>query len=117
MIYDRRRRASVNLGRNPIGDWAMDPQRSCAGADPELWFPANETPISRQVQRAKMLCGWCPVMEECRAYGLATPGLYGIWGGLTSWDRQRIAEGLPVDGAVDDHKPSTLDEADSDVAA
>lgn len=53
---------------------------------------------------AKRVCSRCLVHEECRAYGLENAELIdgpdctrgGIWGGLSSSDRQRLRAGLPV---------------------
>lgn len=41
----------------------------------------------RTLQTAIELCHECPVVAECRAYGIAHPELYGVWGGLTTWER------------------------------
>jgi len=45
-----------------------------------------------QISAAKQVCATCPVMRMCRTYGL-TAGLddWGVWGGLTRPERQKIA--------------------------
>jgi WhiB family redox-sensing transcriptional regulator len=48
----------------------------CSG-DPDLWFA--ETP--GELERAKKLCGSCPVREECLAGALARREPWGVWGG------------------------------------
>lgn len=48
----------------------------CAG-DPDLWFA--ETPA--ELERAKQLCGSCPVREECLAGAMARREPWGVWGG------------------------------------
>jgi WhiB family redox-sensing transcriptional regulator len=52
--------------------------------DPDLFFPLDGlmTPEAREA------CGRCPVREECLEFGLNE--FYGIWGGLTFRDRQRL---------------------------
>jgi WhiB family redox-sensing transcriptional regulator len=42
------------------------------------------------VRRAKLLCEGCPVLVECREWSLDHEELWGIWGGLTPPDRERI---------------------------
>jgi WhiB family redox-sensing transcriptional regulator len=70
-----------------LGDWATNPQRACAGADPEAWFP--ETGASNRA--AKQLCASCVVQVECRGYAIrAEPHVYGIWGGTTEGQRMRL---------------------------
>lgn len=34
-------------------------------------------------ETAARLCGDCPVLLECRAYGEADPGAMGVWGGIS----------------------------------
>ena len=64
----------------------------CMETDPELWFP--ETGDGRGVARiAKRFCGDCPVQTECLTYALATNQQAGIWGGLTSKERQKLNRG------------------------
>jgi WhiB family redox-sensing transcriptional regulator len=41
-------------------------------------------------QRAKALCGRCPVMEICRKYAVTANEPYGIWGGLNPRERDRM---------------------------
>jgi WhiB family redox-sensing transcriptional regulator len=39
---------------------------------------------------AKELCKTCPVVEQCRNYGIMAAEPYGIYGGLTPEDRGRL---------------------------
>lgn len=36
-------------------------------------------------------CARCPILDTCRAYGLAWPDEIGVYGGLTHKQRQRAA--------------------------
>ena len=65
------------------GEWARAGR--CRTTPPSLWFPTRGDDTSQ----AKAICAGCPVLAECRAYALATPGLLGIWGGTTGQDRRR----------------------------
>lgn len=63
-------------------------QGACA-AFPELdWL--SRSPLMQE--RCKEVCAGCPVLEQCRKYGLTT-GLEntGVWGGLTGPERRRRA--------------------------
>lgn len=56
---------------------------SCAGYDPEMWFPDTRRP--GPVAEAKAICAGCPVRAECLHAGLGEE--FGIWGGLTPSER------------------------------
>lgn len=58
----------------------------CGQTDPELFFP-NKGESARE---AKLLCGVCPVLEECRAWALDNDVRHGVWGGLSDRERRRI---------------------------
>lgn len=62
---------------------------ACAEVDPELFFPVSDVP-SREIAKAKQVCAGCPVLAECREYGMTQPE--GIWGGLTRSDRARVRQ-------------------------
>ncbi|MPZ53418.1 MAG: WhiB family transcriptional regulator [Acidimicrobiia bacterium] len=57
----------------------------CRDESVESFFASNAS--SSNVQHAKMICARCEVREECLAYALETPQIYGIWGGLTADER------------------------------
>lgn len=61
----------------------------CAQVDTELFFPDKGGAPSP----AKDICAACPVITQCRDYALADPSLWGVWGGTTTVDRQRIRAG------------------------
>ncbi len=49
----------------------------CRSGDADLWFA--EAP--RELERAKQLCGACPIRTECLAGALAREEPWGVWGG------------------------------------
>jgi hypothetical protein len=59
---------------------------SCAGVDPELWYPE----VGGDPRTAKRLCASCPVREACLAYALRTAQPFGVWGGLTARERRKL---------------------------
>jgi WhiB family redox-sensing transcriptional regulator len=75
----------------PPTPWAKD--AACRGLDPALFFPMKGgEPV---VQEAKKVCDGCPVLEECRAYGVKYER-FGIWGGMTAEELQRARNARPV---------------------
>lgn len=63
---------------------------ACAGMsydDPDLFFPVSRHD-QRRITRAKGVCAGCPVLSACASYGMEEP--YGVWGGLTEWERSDI---------------------------
>lgn len=49
----------------------------CQSGDADLWFAESPT----ELERAKVLCGDCPVRETCLAGALARREPWGVWGG------------------------------------
>ncbi|MBW8482039.1 WhiB family transcriptional regulator [Actinomadura parmotrematis] len=72
----------------------------CRGADPDLFFPIGyAAPILReQEERAKAVCGHCPVVGACLSWALRVGEPDGIWGGTTPEERRllRRAADAPV---------------------
>jgi WhiB family redox-sensing transcriptional regulator len=72
-------------------DWQM--QAACRGEDPRLFFhPEGERGEARETRQAaaKLVCGACPVVAECRSHALAVREPYGVWGGLSEDEREAI---------------------------
>lgn len=49
----------------------------CRSGDADLWFA--EAPA--ELERAKVLCGACPIKAECLAGALSREEPWGVWGG------------------------------------
>lgn len=47
---------------------------------------------SVEIRRAKAICAVCPVLWECYTYAMEHDEEYGVWGGTTRRDRQRLRE-------------------------
>jgi WhiB family transcriptional regulator, redox-sensing transcriptional regulator len=94
----------AQLGRLPVvaadvWEWQLD--GACQTADPTLFFhPEGERGPARhnRAQAALAVCARCPVIEQCRRHALTVREPYGIWGGLTSNDREALyqSERKPV---------------------
>lgn len=70
----------------PAGDWVG--RAACRGRVGDLWFP---DPGDRATHRAAVaVCEGCPVRRECLDYAQVNVIRFGIWGGLSDRDRQRL---------------------------
>ncbi len=71
-------------------DYSWRNDAICRDTDPDLFFPVGSTGYALvQIERAREVCGQCPVRVECLDYALETNQDSGIWGG-TSEDERRI---------------------------
>lgn len=59
---------------------SLPPVSGLCSTNPELFF-------SHRVAAAKAVCACCPVLAECREYGIEHPDESGIWGGLSQKQR------------------------------
>jgi len=59
----------------------------CHVSDPDLWFA--ESPAD--LERAKSLCGECPIQRQCLRAALERAEPWGVWGGEII-DRGSIVE-------------------------
>ncbi|MGH3727115.1 MAG: WhiB family transcriptional regulator [Mycobacterium sp.] len=78
-------------------------QGACHGVDSSMFFcPDGERGRVRTMreQRAKQMCRSCPVLNQCRTHALATAEPYGVWGGLSEADRDRLLRRNAAPGAA-----------------
>jgi len=68
-----------------VGEWVE--RAACRGAGPRLWFPTTNG-ITAESTAARAICAECPVVDECRDYGVAHEPRWGIWGGLNAKERR-----------------------------
>jgi WhiB family redox-sensing transcriptional regulator len=65
---------------------------ACRDADPELFFPVGTAgPDVVAGLRALAICRRCDVRQQCLAWAIEQQVTYGIWGGLTEQQRERLA--------------------------
>jgi len=79
--------------RPTVDAWEWQLHGSCRDADPELFFhPELERGAARQHRDAAALavCAECPVLRQCRNHVLSHRETYGVWGGLTEDQRDRV---------------------------
>ncbi len=68
-------------------DWAD--HGACRDKPQEWWFPDPAAGATYTDPRALAVCADCPVLTECRAWGIAHEA-HGVWGGLSARQRERI---------------------------
>lgn len=56
----------------------------------EVMYP-DKYSDEKKVARAKLICGQCLVIDECKEYALDKGEMDGIWGGMTPRERKREA--------------------------
>lgn len=67
----------------------------CAQTDPDLWYPEKAaatfmTIDGDRVSHAKAICRRCQVRTTCLDYAMGANEEYGIWGGLTTNERDQL---------------------------
>lgn len=73
--------------------WDWQAQGACRRVHPEIFFhPDNERGSKRRTRdnAAKAVCATCPVLDACREHALAVREPFGVWGGLTESERERV---------------------------
>ncbi|MGY0057480.1 WhiB family transcriptional regulator [Streptomyces sp. LZ34] len=77
--------------RIPMADvWGWQLHAACKGMASSVFYAAyGERGRQKRAreQRARDVCGSCPVRRQCAEFALATDETYGVWGGLTEADR------------------------------
>jgi WhiB family redox-sensing transcriptional regulator len=68
-------------------DWMEDAE--CVGMT-DLFFIETRGYAKDKINQAKQVCNRCPVRVKCITFALDNRMEYGIWGGKTSIERDRI---------------------------
>jgi len=71
----------------PIGPWSEE--AACYGMPVDVFVPGTAESRSSYAL-ALRVCGDCPVQVECLEHALETREPYGVWGGATPSQRERI---------------------------
>ena len=71
-----------------INDWPA--HAACRGIDPDRLFVQGAAQ-----NRAKAICGGCPVRTECLADSLDNEIEFGVWGGMTERERRALLRRRP----------------------
>lgn len=84
----------IESRHSPAADVAVDrpkhwaDERACRDEDPETFFPPGRA--THMIARAQRICGRCPVRAECLNEALETEQDFGVWGGLSEFERRRL---------------------------
>ncbi|MDA8386741.1 MAG: WhiB family transcriptional regulator [Actinomycetota bacterium] len=68
-----------------VQSWRED--AACKGVQPGLFYPESDL----EERKAKAVCGLCKVRDCCLEFALNSGEPEGIWGGLNSRQRRRLA--------------------------
>ncbi len=105
-----------------VAVWAWQQHGACRDVDPDVFFhPSGERGPDKEDrdQAARAVCATCPVITDCRRHALAVREPYGVWGGLTIEDRERLitrGRATATYTAVTDPNPDpTAPDVDGDV--
>lgn len=83
----------------PVDDWKE--RAACRDRDPDIFFGRpDKYGVDRHdpndLLTALGCCAGCDVREECLDAALdGGPDVYGVWGGTTKEDRERLRRGIP----------------------
>lgn len=77
------------MGEAP--EWMSNPRRACRGIDTDEFFPSDGS----VPYEAQLACLTCPVVLECRRWGIAHEE-FGVWGGTSEKQRKRLRRELGV---------------------
>lgn len=88
---------------------AFSEHAACRGVDTRTFYPGREGEVggwnkddAEMVAKAKAMCERCAVKVPCLNYAMAYEEMFGVWGGLTSRERNRLRKtwvplALPAD--------------------
>lgn len=66
----------------------------CSQIHADVFFPERDdddaTPRAEKVSTAKAVCALCPVRAQCLQAALDSNERFGVWGGLTTHERDRL---------------------------
>ena len=69
-----------------LPDWMQDAECAIRDHDKDMWF--SDCLFERQA--AKRICHTCPVKTQCLEFADQEGYDYGIWGGLSEYERRQI---------------------------
>ncbi|GAA3018678.1 hypothetical protein GCM10020229_32350 [Kitasatospora albolonga] len=74
-------------------EWDWQLRAACRTVSTDLFFtPLGERGPEREAREAsaKEVCARCPVREACLRHALLAHETYGVWGGQTEDERERL---------------------------
>lgn len=84
-------------GRAVVAIRSFAPRAACRGASITLFYPGRDGEVGGwnkedavNAAKAKAICNGCDVQSECLAYAMEYDEPFGVWGGLTSRERNKL---------------------------
>ena len=91
-------RKPLDLG--PVTDnWDWQVKAACRGMDVDLFYDpdfARGVSLRDHTAHAKAICANCPVIAQCLQRALKVNEPFGVWGGLTTQERDAQRDRSPV---------------------
>lgn len=75
------------LAETSIPEWMY--QAACAEVGGDLWYPEKGS-NGVVIDRVRAICAACPVKSQCLDYAMSNVEIWGIFGGLTYKERQKL---------------------------
>lgn len=65
----------------------------CKGRDTnDFYIEMTVKGAAEQLRKIKSVCRMCPVIAECLSYAIETNEQFGVWGGFSTKERNKIAK-------------------------
>ena len=86
----------ANLSRLPrpvVESYEWQEEGLCGAAEIEMFFVPDDVDKQEKARRernAKQLCARCPVIDTCLEHALSAGERFGIWGGLSAYERRNL---------------------------
>jgi WhiB family redox-sensing transcriptional regulator len=84
----------TRLPRPTYSSYAWQEQGRCRTRAVEQFFADDQDLDQRerreQTEAARMVCGACPVRQQCLEHALRVPEPFGVWGGTTPAERAHM---------------------------
>ena len=74
-------------------EWDWQLEAACRGMADTWFFPPDREQAkarASRISRAKAVCAHCPALIACRDYALNNGEVFGVWGGLSEEDREKV---------------------------
>ena len=87
------REKSVKLPAPMIKNYEWQQRGNCVGVDTNVFFPESSLRGIKKIaayEEAKKYCRSCEVVSECLQFALDTKEPYGVYGGLSEEERNRV---------------------------
>jgi WhiB family transcriptional regulator, redox-sensing transcriptional regulator len=71
-------------------DFKWQDEAKCVGMDTNIFF--YDRGAHAQLERARKICGNCPVANDCLEFALTNHIEHGLWGGKSNRERRSILQ-------------------------